>query len=375
MNCNRIRQSNFELMRIISMFFIVLWHVILNGNLLSNTVDVTNFTFYLIMFIIVFHVNSFLLLTGYFQVDSKFKLSKLISLLFQLVFYNLIINITLYKFGLVEYTNVEFIKSILFYNTSSYWFISCYIILYCLSPFLNKLIHSLDKLEFKNNIIVLLLFFSVLPIVTNKLFLYHNGLGIIQFILMYFLGAYIKKTEIDKRLFKNFNIIQKRILLLIMFSLCVIFNLSLFYLQKQMNGLNSNILVDISSGINLFLFNYSNPIIIIQSIAVFVFFSTLNIKNKLINYISSLTLGVYLLHDNYNLRVNLFKWIGIDKESIIYGKRIILYTLFCAFIIFILGLIVESIRNTIVKLLRKNIFIKKVDNKMLLFIEKIININ
>ena len=375
MNCNRIRQSNFELMRIISMFFIVLWHVILNGNLLSNTVDVTNFTFYLIMFIIVFHVNSFLLLTGYFQVDSKFKLSKLISLLFQLVFYNLIINITLYKFGLVEYTNVEFIKSILFYNTSSYWFISCYIILYCLSPFLNKLIHSLDKLEFKNNIIVLLLFFSVLPIVTNKLFLYHNGLGIIQFILMYFLGAYIKKTEIDKRLFNNFNIIQKRILLLIMFSLCVIFNLSLFYLQKQMNGLNSNILVDISSGINLFLFNYSNPIIIIQSIAVFVFFSTLNIKNKLINYISSLTLGVYLLHDNYNLRVNLFKWIGIDKESIIYGKRIILYTLFCAFIIFILGLIVESIRNTIVKLLRKNIFIKKVDNKMILFIEKIININ
>ena len=167
MNCNRIRQSNFELMRIISMFFIVLWHVILNGNLLSNTVDVTNFTFYLIMFIIVFHVNSFLLLTGYFQVDSKFKLSKLISLLFQLVFYNLIINITLYKFGLVEYTNVEFIKSILFYNTSSYWFISCYIILYCLSPFLNKLIHSLDKLEFKKNIIVLLLFFSVLPIVTN----------------------------------------------------------------------------------------------------------------------------------------------------------------------------------------------------------------
>ena len=160
-----------------------------------------------------------------------------------------------------------------------------------------------------------------------------------------------------------------------MFSLCVIFNLSLFYLQKQMNGLNSNILVDISSGINLFLFNYSNPIIIIQSIAVFVFFSTLNIKNKLINYISSLTLGVYLLHDNYNLRVNLFKWIGIDKESIIYGKRIILYTLFCAFIIFILGLIVESIRNTIVKLLRKNIFIKKVDNKMILFIEKIININ
>lgn len=375
MNCNRIRQSNFELMRIISMFFIVLWHVILNGNLLSNTVDVTNFTFYLIMFIIVFHVNSFLLLTGYFQVDSKFKLSKLISLLFQLVFYNLIINITLYKFGLVEYTNVEFIKSILFYNTSSYWFVSCYIILYCLSPFLNKLIHCLDKLEFKNNIIVLLLFFSIIPIVTNKLFLYHNGLGIIQFILMYFLGAYIKKTEIDKRLFKNFNIIQKRILLLIMFSLCVIFNLSLFYLQKQMNGLNSNILVDISSGINLFLFNYSNPIIIIQSIAVFVFFSTLNIKNKLINYISSLTLGVYLLHDNYNLRVNLFKWIGIDKESIIYGKRIILYTLFCAFIIFILGLIVESIRNTIVKLLRKNIFIKKVDNKMLLFIEKIININ
>ena len=30
------RNSNFELMRIVSMAFIVLWHIIMHGNVLSN---------------------------------------------------------------------------------------------------------------------------------------------------------------------------------------------------------------------------------------------------------------------------------------------------------------------------------------------------
>ena len=41
--------------------------------------------------------------------------------------------------------NVEFLKQIAFYNSYSYWFFSCYIITYIISPFLNKFIVNLDK--------------------------------------------------------------------------------------------------------------------------------------------------------------------------------------------------------------------------------------
>ena len=78
--------------------------------------------------IIVVHVNLFMLITGYYQSKSEFKLKKVISFLLQIAFYNLIINSIFKVFGLVEYTNVEFLKQIAFYNSYSYWFFSCYII-------------------------------------------------------------------------------------------------------------------------------------------------------------------------------------------------------------------------------------------------------
>ena len=62
------RNANYDLMKILSMFFIVLYHVIVHGNVLAN---IHNYTLYLIteivLLICLVHVNSFVLVTGYFQ--------------------------------------------------------------------------------------------------------------------------------------------------------------------------------------------------------------------------------------------------------------------------------------------------------------------
>ena len=68
MNKKEVRNSNYELMRIISMLFIVLWHVILHGNISSNCAnDGILAIFDVMLLFIIVHVNSFVLLTGYFQ--------------------------------------------------------------------------------------------------------------------------------------------------------------------------------------------------------------------------------------------------------------------------------------------------------------------
>ena len=96
MNCNRIRQSNFELMRIISMFFIVLWHIIIHGHLIENSLNPKfSFIMTLLKYIVIVHVNSYVLLTGYFQCKSKFKLSKIWDLSISSLFYKLIIKLIL----------------------------------------------------------------------------------------------------------------------------------------------------------------------------------------------------------------------------------------------------------------------------------------
>ena len=72
------RNSNHELMRIISMFLIVLGHSILFGNALKNSQNESVTMILMIWeFILLVHVNSFALLTGYYQSNSTFKQSAL----------------------------------------------------------------------------------------------------------------------------------------------------------------------------------------------------------------------------------------------------------------------------------------------------------
>ena len=115
----KVRDSNYELLRIISMIWIIIWHTVINGALLYRTSGSVNFSFNFLFMIIVVHVNLFMLITGYYQSKSEFKLKKIISLILQMAFYNLVINSIFKVFGLVEYTNVEFLKQIAFYNSYS----------------------------------------------------------------------------------------------------------------------------------------------------------------------------------------------------------------------------------------------------------------
>ena len=87
------RGSNYELMRIISMFMIVCWHVFLNGANIGSGGENIMTIYYLLRSIMVVHVNSFVLVSGYFQCKSKFKMSKLLSLNNSVWFYKVAILI------------------------------------------------------------------------------------------------------------------------------------------------------------------------------------------------------------------------------------------------------------------------------------------
>ena len=58
-----VRQSNFELMRIVSMLFIIIWHIIVHGGIINCTGTLKLVIDFIYLFTVV-HVNSFVLLTG-----------------------------------------------------------------------------------------------------------------------------------------------------------------------------------------------------------------------------------------------------------------------------------------------------------------------
>jgi len=165
------RQSNFELMRIISMIMIILWHSLAwtdRGNVLINcSRDSLKVIFEFIMFIIVVHVNSYVLVSGYFQSKNKFKMSKLLKTVNMVWFYRIVLMIFMIVINIWHPTNIEIFRNSFPINLDFYWFFNVYALLYCISPFLNGYIEKSSKKDLKKLIIVLFLLFSILPYITG----------------------------------------------------------------------------------------------------------------------------------------------------------------------------------------------------------------
>lgn len=85
-----------------------------------------------------------------------------------------------------------------------YWFFDVYILLYCLSPFLNDYLNKISQKEFKKLLLVLFLLFSILPTLTGLKFFQNTGYTLYSFVFLYFVGVYLRKYPLkNSYLFKK----------------------------------------------------------------------------------------------------------------------------------------------------------------------------
>lgn len=136
------RNIGLDILKIIAMIMIVFLHVLSKGRFIS---DIYNIELYRIAYIFeilfIIAVNCYVLITGYFQIDAKFKIKKVINIWIKVVFYSISIYFFILLFGQKEFNIKDGIKVIFPILTNEYWFVNCYILLYIFSPFLNKLIN------------------------------------------------------------------------------------------------------------------------------------------------------------------------------------------------------------------------------------------
>ena len=355
------RESKYELMRIVSMVFIVLWHIIGHGKILENCQNpLINNIFGLLKYIIIVHVNSFVILLGYFQCNSKFKLSKVILLVFQTIFYSVGLLFILYSIGMVKDIYFSNIMNVLFpFSNVDYWFISSYLITYILSDYINIFIEKLNHIQYKKLIILCFVIFSIIPFITGMRFVHNDGFNFFHFIFLYMLGAYLRKYPLkDNYIFKKFSVNGYRLLLIFIFFLCATYNF--FLINFATNNLyNGQILSHISNVLLYSSGSYSSPIVIIQTVCYFEFFKTLNIKSKLINFLSGFVFGIYLFHENAYIKPFLYKLLRIDT-GIYYGRKILIKVPIALLIIIVVGFLIELFRKILCKLLHKTNIYKKV---------------
>lgn len=344
------RSSNIELLRVISMFMVVMIHLLTKTSVLweMNQNQAVYYISWIFYGLCMTGVNCYVLISGYFYKESEFKLKKLLSLYFQVLFYSIVIALAAY-FMQIEFKSSK--RQIVFPITNrEYWFVTTYLGLYCLTPYLNMAIQHLKKVQYKSLLMILTLFFSVIPTFMNANNWLGDGgaYGIAWFIFLYLLGAYIRNYYKDG---------MGRKIMVFYFVSVLIIPFSKFLLKNHSE----------------LLYSFNSLPALCASVFLFLTFCSIKVNNlkisNIINFFGGLTFGVYLIHNNRNisgylwtkLQINL--WL-VEKNNIF----IIILILLCVFIV---CSIIEWIRQQLFKMFKINVLTEIIAEKLEVLFRKI----
>ena len=311
------RNTNIEILRLILMLAIFVWHILVHGyNLkdIDGTSIIANNTQLIMLALLSPATYCFMFISGYFGIPYSNK--RFGHLIFMCISSLLITSIIAYTIK----GSIPNILSILFPLTKGpWWFIYWYIIIMVVSPIINTGITIISKEQFRI-ILIIMLYFLIASIVQLKV---NNGSNFIGLLTIYLLGRYIKIHKIKPSMPCATGAYIISALCMIISILCT-------------NSIKPDKV--------FVLLSYCNPLII--TMAVSIFFITLNIQstyNSIFNKILSPLLAIYLLTEG------LGKWLyddiaSIMSNSILVGCVIILaISIGCIIIGHILNTIYEYI--------------------------------
>lgn len=328
------RNSNLESLRILSMVLIVMHHYAIHGFVQINLSYSLNK--YIVDCLSVggkLGVDCFILISGFFMVNSRFTVKKLFRLLGEVWFYSIGITI-LFLTVLTPIMPIDLegiVKTILPVIYSTYWFVTDYIILMILSPFINEFINIMEKQLHRKLICLLILLWSILPTFLANTMAF-SDLG--WFITLYFISGYIRKYANGP-----YNNAKKH------FSVAFIFVLILILSVISFNVLGRIVHSDVLLSHSRY-FSKQNSVIVLI-IAVELFIGALRLKKRAypyVNIVSSATFGVYLIHDNFYLRPYL--WGNILKNAKMYDSQyLIIHACMSIFTVYVMCTLIDLIRQ------------------------------
>lgn len=297
------RQSNIELLRIISMMMIVFHHFAVHGGFVWEQSDasISHFWYNLISMAGKIGVDVFVLISGYFLIESRsglFNLKKLLKLWGQVFFYSVGLYAVFSLFKGDDYGIKTLLKSLFPITFSSWWFASTYFVLYLIHPFLNIFLNSLERRNYQTLLVILVTMWSVIPTIINRSVGW-SYLG--WFVTLYSIAGYARLYGFNK------IFTAKRY-----FILWAVFS-SLTYLSSTAFTILGTRWKVFYTHISYF-FGMEKLSVLLISLTLFMAFSSLDIGyHKWINTLASATFGVYLIHDSDFVRS--FLWVEVFQNA------------------------------------------------------------
>lgn len=325
------RNSSVELLRIITMMGVVILHYnnasMGGGFKYVEEGSINRIFLYITENMFICAVNLFVLISAYFlAVSGQRKIIRIVELIIQVIAF----RIAFYVAGLAmgkEFSVMSFLVTLLPAN----YFVILYSVVYILSPYINMLIDRLSKEQFKKLVIILFMLFScwtflvdiievlngdsILGLSTVGMYGNQYGYTIVNFLLIYFIGAYIRKNSV--------SISKAKALLGMVVCFAVLFVSSF---AEHMLGFENTVS-----------WNYNNPFVIIMAVFVLLFFNNFNFVSKPVNELAKGAFTCFLFH------VGLLNYVFIEKFCTGNIMMLILHQLAVAVGLYIVSYVVYKI--------------------------------
>ena len=344
------RESSIELLKVFAIVIIVINHVVQTltsgdparvaciWNISQATSNASTIILLLFQHFGTWGNSIFFICSAWFLLRSKCcNKKKWLFMLIEIWSVSVIILAITY-FGLHIHISVkDIIKSFLPTTFGNNWYMTCYLLFYLIHPILNRIINQMSQKQlFRSAVALAILYigFNFIKGVKEGLFFTSD---IIIWITIYFIVAYIQYylNDFANNIKANFGLFA--------FGLVGIIGLNLL---TEFAGLHVPAL---SQKAAHWAFNNCNPFIISMSIALLNIARQIHFHNNAVNYLSSLTLLIYIIHENLILR----NYVRPEIWNFIYHnygyEHVFVWTFTVAAATFIFGVVTAIIYTVVLK--------------------------
>ena len=323
------RESSFELLRLLCIFGIVTMHTF--GSFYASATGINLVYGVLLNSMFNMGVSLFMLISGYFGIRTSAK--KIVHLELAAIFYS-VLHLLYVSYLQGALSKKALVRACFPVSDGTYWYITCYMILLFFAPFINQIPEKLKRKDFEKLLVLMLLVFCILPSVIQLHVMGDNGKGVVNMLLMYLIGRYLK-------LYGKENYGKAKMLLY--GGVCVLAGFVLNY------GLS--LLINKGQGIYAPFARDCSVTIVFGSIFFFLLFREIKLQSKVINFLAKYVIGIYMFEGTFR---------GILRELIditVYGDKWYLFVVIAIYVLvtMVACIIVDILREQTIGRLDKPI--------------------
>lgn len=277
------RNQGVDLLRNLSMFMVVMLHVLGLGGLLAATQGQTvkHESLKVIHIGAMCAVNCYGLISGYVGYRSKWRLSSIANLWLQVFLYSAGFGVIFYLLMPDAVGLKALVKLCLPVLMQRYWYFTAYFALFFTMPLLNAAIDRINRRQFEISFGILLFLLTVCQqtVMVNNPFGTNSGYSYLWLVVLYCVGAYLGKYDVKfKRPVKAF----------LLYIGCVAVCWAAQFAMKRL-GIGSPNRLE----------GYNSPFVFLMGVALVTLFANMHVPKwlaKVSAIFAPVSFGVYLIH-------------------------------------------------------------------------------